>query len=411
MDKIFRYNPKAAYQPNKGTYQQLLTGKALTEQFIVTDQQSRGFSINFVNIFRNYDIPNASPYIINIWQNQAFSLWQTQLNFAIWLSTSGCGISVEHLNASNSMVRAVYRFHVMYQTRKTLNALKVFLPHQEGFDPFLNSFDRDSYHAILRFYDIQNIDESLWRMEKVFSSYQDKRKTWDTPGLEYIDDDSWARWILQESNGLTRIGLEKISESVREYAYLILSAQGKARTQIIGSTGPAIEAQDIFLSSFEAMIIIPKDLGGGISRFQDVLRYARSKVDFAVAENVYMIPADLNLHMGEAIKFNNKIKVSKSGFRLGVNSHINLALLKPLLTSSKTSKMSSKPSLTTSSSTSSSSTTSSKLPSKTLSKPSVYKVIPSSSKRHSSGEEHQEEIKALIFALAGMIVFGMWYSR
>ena len=67
------------------------------------------------------------------------------------------------------------------------------------------------------------------------------------------------------------------------------------------------------------MIIKPIETSNEIARFQNVLKYARSKVDFNVAEGVYMIPSDMNLHMGKVENFTNKILVSQHGFKLGVN--------------------------------------------------------------------------------------------
>ena len=41
--------------------------------------------------------------------------------------------------------------------------------------------------------------------------------------LEYIGPDPMTRWIIEKSQGLTNVGLLKMSGSVRAYAYLILS--------------------------------------------------------------------------------------------------------------------------------------------------------------------------------------------
>ena len=37
--------------------------------------------------------------------------------------------------------------------------------------------------------------------------------------------DSMTCWIIEKSEGFTSVGLHRISESVRAYAYLILSSQ------------------------------------------------------------------------------------------------------------------------------------------------------------------------------------------
>ena len=56
-------------------------------------------------------------------------------------------------------------------------------------------------------------------------------------------------WIIEASVGsltLDCIGLYRISESVRAYAYLILSSQASARSGIVGNTVSALTAQSAF---------------------------------------------------------------------------------------------------------------------------------------------------------------------
>ena len=46
--------------------------------------------------------------------------------------------------------------------------------------------------------------------------------------------------------GFTDVGLLRISESFRAYAYLILSSQASARSSIVGNTASALTAQSAF---------------------------------------------------------------------------------------------------------------------------------------------------------------------
>ena len=52
--------------------------------------------------------------------------------------------------------------------------------------------------------------------------------------MSYINENSFSRWVIEKSDGLTTLGLQKLSESVRDYAYLILTSQTSTRAQIIG---------------------------------------------------------------------------------------------------------------------------------------------------------------------------------
>ena len=54
-------------------------------------------------------------------------MYQCQLNFAKFAATSGLGISWQHLNHPNLLVRAVYRFHVYFHVRLILHELHISL--------------------------------------------------------------------------------------------------------------------------------------------------------------------------------------------------------------------------------------------------------------------------------------------
>ena len=66
--------------------------------------------------------------------------------------------------------------------------------------------------------------------------------------------DSMSPWILEKSEGFTDVGLYRISESVRAYAYLILSSQASARSSIVANTASALTAQSAFLNNFENVV-------------------------------------------------------------------------------------------------------------------------------------------------------------
>ena len=52
--------------------------------------------------------------------------------------------------------------------------------------------------------------------------------------MSYINENSFSRWIIEKSDGLTMLGLQKLSETVRGYMYLILMSQTSTRRPIIG---------------------------------------------------------------------------------------------------------------------------------------------------------------------------------
>ena len=59
-------------------------------------------------------------------------------------------------------------------------------------------------------------DLTKWRNQRYFSTWQSR--AWETgrPGMSYININSFSRWIIKRSDGITKSGIEKISESVRD---------------------------------------------------------------------------------------------------------------------------------------------------------------------------------------------------
>ena len=113
--------------------------------------------------------------------------------------------------------------------------------------------------------------------------------------------------------GFTDIGLLRISESVRAYAYLILSSQASARYSIVGNTASALTAQSVFLNNFENVVNRRVNIQEDIKHYQDTLSYASSKVDYSVGESIYMLPSDMTLK----IRLGTVGYNIKSSFRMG----------------------------------------------------------------------------------------------
>ena len=105
---------------------------------------------------------------------------------------------------------------------------------------------------------------------------------------DYIGPDSMTGWIIEKSVGFTDVGLLRISESVRAYAYLIPSSQASARSGIVGNTASALTAQSAFLDNFENVVNRRVDIREDIKHYQDTLSYASSKVDYSMGQNIYM---------------------------------------------------------------------------------------------------------------------------
>ena len=235
--------------------------------------------------------------------------------------TSELGISWQHLNHPNLLVRSVYRFHVYFYVRLILHELGISLPHEDGFSKVKNAYIQSAYYSLCDNYGV-DADETCmygdWFYTTDYAIFgpQVKETERSPPG-------NLTRWIIAQSKCFIKKGIEQISRSVRTYVYIVLTSQAQARSSIVGNSAPAVDAQKVFKSTFKALINEEYSIGIDIERYQGVLEHALSKVDFSVGIGIYMLPSNLILNIRRTKGYNNKILVSNTVMKIGSNRDIN----------------------------------------------------------------------------------------
>ena len=195
---------------------------------------------------------------------------------------------------------------------------------------------------------------------------------------DYIGPDSMTRWVIETSVGFTDVGLLMISESVRAYAFLILSSQASARSSIVGNSASSLTAQSAFLNNFENVVNHSVNIQEDIKRYQETLCYALSKVDYSIGGNIFMLPSNMELRIRSGtVGYNNKILVSDGKFNLGKNSEV-ISLNTPAIKSHNTNSI----------------------------EPTTITHAPAISQKNQEPITHNEEKIALVLALAGG--FAIW---
>ena len=237
MDRIYRYNPKVSSKPNEGSYLQLMSAKDLYIQNITVlehDNHSDHFQVKFPNVFTNYPLGavRVKDQRFIDWDYDKFTLWQAQLNFVVFCASSACGVSVEHMNAKRSMIRSIYHFYVYYQIRRILKMLEISLPYENCFNQYNNPYNHENFIHICGEYGVSN-DLTKWRNQN-FSMWQSRAWGTGKPGMSYFNENSFSRWIIEKSDDLTTLGLQKVSETVRDYAYLNFTSQTSMRGPVAG---------------------------------------------------------------------------------------------------------------------------------------------------------------------------------
>ena len=201
-------------------------------------------------------------------QHDPMKLWEVQLNFAVHCATSGLGVSTEHLSAKQSLVKALYRFHVYYHVRRILKRMLTPLPGEEGFNKYDNAFSLEEVRRIGDEYGCSVKNLNIYRNEY----YLDRSGKYGDYSYAH---NNWSRWIMNSSHGFTKYGLEKISESIRAYSYLVLTSQASARHGILGTTAQSLAAQRIFYDNLEDVINKVVSLENDIGRYQSTLKVCK----------------------------------------------------------------------------------------------------------------------------------------
>jgi hypothetical protein len=334
-----KYNPDANY-PIGPKYQTKNINLDNLEIYVTTE---KSFKIKVLNPLQKYLNPIIkNDTIPSQWNSNPLQFYQNQLNFAICCATTGCGVSyVNHFNHSDPLTRSVYQFHVYYQFRRILSELRTPLYGEQSHDPFNNPIDLQAFQKICNEFNIsakdfrQQSDQnyglgSLYvGIEGVHNLYYgayvpgitsfDRRAREVLKSIEQKHSDAWTTFILDEGKGFTQAGVERLNDSIRTYVWCILSAQAQSRSNIIES----FDSQKQCLVNQENAINSAEDLPSSIDRYQNTLRYARSKVDYAIGFNLYMIPSDLQLQIGTITNYNNKIVIATSDQKMGLNPTIN----------------------------------------------------------------------------------------
>jgi len=364
-EQAFTFNKDAHYPGAGGVYKKKEgIGVSLTEATIQVSGGTAGFLAKFPNVFTKYKLPYMSNNtIVDKWHSTPMQFWQNQLNFAVWCATTGCGVSKEdHMASHDPQIRALFCFHVYFQVRRILAELQCPLPQDNAWSAFQNAFDRRAYERICAEFGVS--PHTDWRQKQ--SSNQGlglvyfyathvgympvygagsadhydpgrmsftKKTGGGTLHVDYIAQGSeaveaWSSFMLDKSLGFTHAGVERVNDSIRTYVWAILGAQAQTRTTILG-IGTAFDAQKQFLANVEDAISSPVDLPAAIARYQDVLRYAESKVDFVFGIDLYMAPSDMRLRVGKVEGYNNKIIVAGPEQTLGFNAGANADPVEP----------------------------------------------------------------------------------
>ena len=113
-----------------------------------------------------------------------------------------------------------------------MKIVEIPLPYENSFNQYSNPYNHEKFIGICSEYGVSN-DLTKWRNQKYFSTWQSRAWEMGKSGMSYINENLFSRWI-EKSDGLTTHGTQKLSETVRDYAYLVLTNQNSTRAPVVG---------------------------------------------------------------------------------------------------------------------------------------------------------------------------------
>ena len=211
---------------------------------------------------------------------------------------------------------------------------EIIIPHWGAYDKFVHKFDTPLDYDGL-YWDSQQhrmiLGGAFGRLEYISKDAVNSAfaKLWEPfyshTNVKFLpmDLENGYVWsMLEKSDGFTRGGVERINDSIRAYAWAILGAQGQSRASVLGA-GTAFGTQKQFADNVEAKIYSADDLSKSITQYQEVLQYARSKLDYVIGGELYMLPSDMDLRIGTIEGYNNEIMVATDDMSPFTNDRIN----------------------------------------------------------------------------------------
>ena len=310
---MYRVSDTSKYLPNRGRWNS--TVRFIEKENIYVNK-NQSFRIDFPNIFTHEIIPYFTKQqqpLRDKWEKGDYmSFWSSQLFFAVHSATTALGISAEMLldKSIPAIVSSILRFHVYYHIRRILHRLQSPTPLEDGFDANDNNYSKGMFQQLCSEYGSD--PRSLYKFESNSHSWAEANKE-----FFLIRERDYAKWIIPKSQGLTRFALTKISESIRLYARILLGSQFQGRASILGNTAANTSVKQLYLQEFETLVKRHESLEQDLAEFVKLLKYARTPVNLVVIPQCYMLPSDLELHVGKINDWNNDTLTATAISKIG----------------------------------------------------------------------------------------------
>lgn len=159
--------------------------------------------------------------------------WYIRVLFRVYCASYCCGVGLIHLTPNDDVyptTTSIMRFHLYFNVRRLFRRM-------EGGESMRSIARQFGGH----FYD--DVGKVPWRFDFVPFT---KDSVNGVHNIKKVQPDWWThymRYVPRTSDGLTKIGLQYLNQSVEAYIYVVLGSQAKTRVSIVDHGGGSLEIQ------------------------------------------------------------------------------------------------------------------------------------------------------------------------
>ena len=231
-----------------------------------------------------------------------------QVCFAVYCASYCCGVSIEHLTPSKDVhpiITSLMRFHLYFTVRRLIRRMQ----GGEKMSTISTEFSAGKFYR-----NIEHIRRNMIYRTRGAVVYQ------LFPSTLHND---YKRYVTEKSNGLTKIGIQYINESIEAFIYSILGSQARTKQSIYSNRASALETQQEFRKIVEDSVI-SYDTSVWINNKNQPVTDTNAVFNKAVCPTLWLLPSNMILLNKPIPGYNNKLKVSDASMKFGLNADIYL---------------------------------------------------------------------------------------
>jgi hypothetical protein len=223
----------------------------------------------------------------------------TRMLSGAYIASYLSGVSLEHVKESNSIpkvITSIMRYHLYYTIRK-LTVIK------SAIDKLGVNLDVVKKHVPFKQVYLLN-GETITAAAVPLS------------GSDYLS------FIVDKSNGFTKLGAELLQESIESFVYAVLGAQANTRWSIEGSGAKALQTQRNF-RKIVSDTILQSDPIVTITNMRTAVRDTNVILNTAISSGLVLFPSNFIILKNPIPGYNNILQTAKGSIKFGFNPKAN----------------------------------------------------------------------------------------